>query len=743
MRIFYKRPLSLILCIMLGAFVFFSFYESALIRILSIFIALLSFIISFIIPKSLNKNIILLRICSVCAIAAMMFSFVYFDLWFKAYDRYQGNVKIVGTVERVEKRSYSTRILIKTDSIDDTAFSSYNLTAYVDHELYYGYSVGSTVEFVGTIESSAGSDGSFDVQSYDFSNGISGAVYEVHDFKILDIGEPTFSHKLWSFRQTICRRLILCSDAYVGGLLSALLLGEKSYLPTGTSLDFSRIGISHILALSGMHLAILALGFSKLLAFFKLGKKPSTAITVIFTLIYMAVTGFSVSVVRAGVMLIVSSLLYLLSHSKDSMTSLFVSVSLICFLEPYSIFDLSLWLSAFATLGIVVMSEYQSKNYAEPSFLRWLATAMLSTVFAISATLFITISKFDGISLLSPISTLIFSILSEIFIYIGLLLLAVGSFLPLKFILSVFGYAIIDLAKFFSEFDWIYVSTNFIFIEIISIIFSLAFFGFFILNIRRKTAYVVSISTSLALILILSASLTYANQAKTEIIYLNQSNEQILLTDQNEICVVDIATYDTKSAYGTYNVLASQNITHIDKYVLTHYTYNLEESVSELTSSLMIKEIFLPLPKNQNEERIFLSIYSNIPKERTSVKIYQNEDVIFAGDIALVPLHRHEIGKQKRLFLTMLYNDDFYTYLNMDMLDGDTKNMALDVIAGSRAIIFGCHETGTEERKFTYKLSEPDTIVFSSKKIKIPMDIIEYYSNCDIYFSAEKVRLIR
>lgn len=728
---------------MLGSFVFFSFYDYTFIRIIGISIPALLLVFTLIVPKIFRDKTVILRICSIFAIASMAFSFIYFDLWFKAYDRYDGEVKIVGTVEEIERHSYTTEILIKTDSINNTAFSNYKLIAYVNHELYYGYSIGSTVEFTGVIESFSSSDSSFDLESYNFSNGVSGVTSDVSDFKILDNGETTFSHRLWTFRQKICRRLIISSNSDVGGLLAALLLGEKSYLPTGTKLDFSRIGISHVLALSGMHLAILALGFSRLLAFFKIGKKSSTLITVIFTFLYMAVTGFSVSVVRAGIMLIISSLLYIFAHSKDSLTSLFISVSLICLIEPYSIFDLSLWLSAFATLGIVVMSEYQNRDYQKPSFLKWLATAMLSTVFAISATFFITITKFDGISLLSPLSTLVFSLLVELFLYIGLLLLAVGSFFPVKFLLSVIGYAIIHLARFFSELDFIYVSTDFLFVKIIALLFFVAFWGFFVFNIRKKTAWLTFLTSWLTLIFVISAALTYANQSKTDILYLNQSNEQILIKDQNEICAVDVATYDKRTAWGIYGVLADNKITYLDKYVVTHYTYALEESISTLTSSMLIKEILLPVPKNENEERIFLSIYASITKERTKVTLYQSEDTIFVGDSAVIPIHRHDLGRPNRLLFTIFYDAEFYTYLNIDMLYGETKNMALEVIDGSRAIIFGHHETGSEKRKFTYKLSEPDTLIFSSRRIEIQKDTLEYYSNCDIYFKAENVSLIR
>ena len=110
-----------------------------------------------------------------------------------------------------------------------------------------------------------------------------------------------------NLRERLSRCVTLFSDSESGALVSALLLGERDLLPDKLRLDFKRIGISHILALSGLHLAILSLGVGKLLSLLKVKKKARLVIIILFILIYMALTGFSVSVCRAGIMIIVST----------------------------------------------------------------------------------------------------------------------------------------------------------------------------------------------------------------------------------------------------------------------------------------------------------------------------------------------------------------------------------------------------------------------------------------------------
>ncbi len=92
MRLFDKRPLGLVLCIMLGGFVLFT-RGSLIFRILTIISAavLLSFYIISIIKK--NKKTVLLA-CTMGLCFSMLFSYIYFDLWFCAAQRFEGEVTV-------------------------------------------------------------------------------------------------------------------------------------------------------------------------------------------------------------------------------------------------------------------------------------------------------------------------------------------------------------------------------------------------------------------------------------------------------------------------------------------------------------------------------------------------------------------------------------------------------------------------------------------------------------------------
>lgn len=446
MNIFYRRPLCLILCIALGSFVCFSVFDSILPRILLLSISVGAFILSFV---GRIKNMIpyvFTRIICCVIVASALFSYLYFDMWFKAYDRYEGESTVVGTVEEIKDGSYNTILYVKASDINGTALSNYRLVVYVDAYDAYKCTVGSEVTVCGSISRfTSGED--FDAESYYTSKGYSGVINFPSSFSYENSGSKPLSYWISQLRGAISSLMIDSSDDRSGGLLAALVMGEREHLPLGTKLDFSRIGISHVLALSGMHLAILVIGLSRLLSFIGVGKKTATVISILFTVAYMALTGFSVSVTRAGVMLICSSLLYLLSRTKDSMTSLFIAVSLIVIVTPYSIFDMSLWLSAFATLGIIVFSELQNGRVMIHPLINWFISSILSTFFALGATFIFTALKFNGISMLAPLTTLVFSLLIEIFIYVGIAMLAFGWFVPIKIVFIPFGDLLIEDRK--------------------------------------------------------------------------------------------------------------------------------------------------------------------------------------------------------------------------------------------------------------------------------------------------------
>ena len=141
-----------------------------------------------------------------------------------------------------------------------------------------------------------------------------------------------------------------------GELLAALVTGRTEGLSPELRYDYSRAGISHLLAVSGLHLSVFVALIDALLAACFLSRRQRGIAEIAAVLFLMGLTGFSHSVVRAGVMLIVCRAALLCGRDSDTLNSLGFAVVLMLLCNPYAAFSTGLQLSYLATMGIAAAS---------------------------------------------------------------------------------------------------------------------------------------------------------------------------------------------------------------------------------------------------------------------------------------------------------------------------------------------------------------------------------------------------
>jgi competence protein ComEC len=365
MNIFDKRPLFLILIVAISGFVGFTFSGGILKGILCAVALLLLILSLFLFYKKRIITNPLLIILPAVLLVSMIFSFIYFELYFKAYNHYEGEVTIEGKIISYENDSYASNIIVKTSKIDGKIRYGHTVRMSLEkYKLDERFDIGSKISFSGNI-SEFENFSDMDANAYYFAKGIGANVKNVRNVRYLGEGTLPISYYTESIRMSVFDRIDSLSDNNAASLFAALFTGERDLLSDQIKLDFRRLGITHILALSGLHLSIISLGLSRVLSALQIKKKPRLIIIAIFIVLYMVLTGLSVSVVRAGLMILIYTALFLLGKTKDSITSLAISVFLILLFRPFAVYDLALWLSALATFGIVAFSseeEYTEKT---------------------------------------------------------------------------------------------------------------------------------------------------------------------------------------------------------------------------------------------------------------------------------------------------------------------------------------------------------------------------------------------
>ena len=731
MKIFEKRPLALILCIMLGVFSLFA--SCALyIKIIVSSLTLAALGVSFIKKWFSRKTSNCIRLICAAIVTAILLSLVWTIAFFPRRF-YNESVDITGKVISGEYNGNSYKLTVKTDTVNKEK-ATYKI------QLYYSeiddLKIGDTVRLIGEINE-------IDPEhTYLLSNGISATLNDITLFNYTRSDDSDML-SFQGLRSRITDFFIDATDVNTGGLLSALVIGDRSYLDSNTSLNFRRVGISHILALSGMHWSIVMHAFERILLALRIKKSFRVAITSVFTFLYMAMVGFTPSITRAGIMLIIYYVLYLLAHSRDSFTSLSIAVFVIVLASPHSIFDTSLWLSSFATLGIITLSEMQSYkpkgNIAIRSF-RWLYNMLFSSFFAIGCTLVITATSFQTISVISIFTTIIFSPLIEFLIYLGFSLLLLGNIPFLAKATTLFCNFISTLVERVADKPWVLSSTNFGIVKALIIIFTVLLIAFLIFNIKSKKSYVALLVVLFSSIFLTAALCTSNIRNSNEANYLTEkSNEAIILKDSGEIALFFPEQFNSSSSFYARTITQAEGITYVDKIILSSYNSYLSSNLVTYLKSFKVKEILLPTPLNNSELKISGEIISEIKKYHCECVFYDLYEEVDLNNSSIKVLSRPQYnGESHNGYVSLIKTGNSQTaYIS----DGATNAITISdirLINESDNIIVGYGK----KNDFDLKLNGISKIYVTDKN-KLSESVISAYkkSGTDIIEINNKIFL--
>ena len=140
-----------------------------------------------------------------------------------------------------------------------------------------------------------------------------------------------------------------------GATASAMVLGRKKGMDSEVKALYQGAGISHLLAISGLHLSLIGAGLFGLLKKVRLPVALSAGISTWILIVYAQLTGMGISTRRALVMFLLFLAAGLLKRTPDLPTSLAVAALLLLVPRPQRILDAGFQLSFSAVLGIAVM----------------------------------------------------------------------------------------------------------------------------------------------------------------------------------------------------------------------------------------------------------------------------------------------------------------------------------------------------------------------------------------------------
>ena len=466
--------------------------------------------------------------------------------------------------------------------------------------------------------------GSDNSTNYYKAKGIYLGAYSVGDITITPAKSKPPYYYILEIRQSILNTINELLPKEEGGLTNGILLGDTSGISDKTVQNFRDTGISHLLAVSGMHTSLLGICILKLLKHLKMPKIPASVISSGCVFAFMALTAFCPSIMRSGIMMIVYLAGLAFGKEADSLNSLGFSVFALTVFNPFAALDCGLLLSFAATLGLITFSDKISKFFSvyiakiKNSYIKKGMSALnLNLAVTLAATVFtlpVIILTFREVSIVSPLSNILEVSAGTVVMICGGLAalfskLWILSFLkyPLAFIAGIVSKYMIWCANLLASIPFAVAPANhaFVYLWLAGTLLLIAFA--LVLRKDKSLLRFVSLLSAIAL-LVGVISFQIFNRGVTRISVLDVGNGTAVAVTRNGHGMVIGCGGDYLSTRKTYTALRGQSAKNIDLMFLPGYDKTESNGASDLLKQVKADRLVVP---NKSEKLKELNVKSN------------------------------------------------------------------------------------------------------------------------------------
>jgi len=491
-----------------------------------------------------------------------------------------------------------------------------------------------------------------DSLQYYKTTGVYLGAYSFSNINVKSVKNKPAMYYVLSLKQNLINNINNLLPNENGGLVIALLFGDKSFMSDKTLANFQNIGISHIVAISGLNLSIFLLIFLDIFERIKLNKRLVYFLSLFFILLVMALAGFSASVLRSGFMLIVLLLGKLINKDADALNSIGLSVLVISALNPLGAGYVGLQLSFFATLGIVVMQkqimELLNKSAAKimqvsvRRFVKFVFETVTVTVSAFIFTLPTIILTFGKVALISIFSNLMLvysSTLSMIFGGFAALIMKFKLFAflynPLAILAGILAKYIIKCSDILANIPFASVSASDTYIKLwLSGTFILLALTVLIKKYRNINCLRLTAMLCTASLLVGIVSFDLFNHKITKITVASVGNASAAIISKSGNAVMIGCGADDFEVNNIYNILNEENLRSIDLLLIPRVQITESQAAKNIINNCDVKKIIAP---ELNYDLKFIS-------KSEKLKLSDNEKILLWKDAELDYLYEDDIS---------------------------------------------------------------------------------------------------
>ncbi len=510
------------------------------------------------------------------------------------------------------------------------------------------------------------------------------------------------------------------------GLFRALLTGDKSGLSDSLTTALSRCGLSHIVAVSGLHISCLA-GLCSLILRRRRWKLLSLPVLAFFTVMVGSVSAY-----RALLMAALVLLAPVVRRESDGMTSLGFAMLLILLKNPLSVSSISFQLSFAAMLGLTVvgprLSALAHRGKDGLTFLPrplhllcgWVLEVMAVTLSASALTVPLTAGYFRQVSLISVLANLLVTWLLSALLVLGLLSVLLGMIaLPLGQFLAVpaglLSRLVLALVRGLGGLTFASLSLNSPYI-LLWFLFALAMVGVTVLMVRQKRRPVLPLCAMvgvLCLCLLLNRWATDRTDLTVKVLDVGQG-QCILLVSQGCAAAIDCGgnAYDSAGDL-LADELQELGIDRLELLLFTHLDSDHINGIEELFSRIRVDTVLLPDTETESDWTALLQALCQ--GQQAQIQTVTEETALSFGAATVRVYPPMEPGEDNNSSLASLWQTDGFSLLVTGDMDAEGERLLLShaELPDIDLLIVGHHgsEYSTSERLL--EAVTPETAVIS------------------------------
>lgn len=515
----------------------------------------------------------------------------------------------------------------------------------------------------------------------------------------------------------------------VSGLVQALVTGNRDNLSDPFTTSLQRAGLSHTVAVSGMHLAFLA-GLLSML--FGGWRRLASLVTIPVTILFTLTAGCTPSVVRAAVMILLLHIGPLFYRERDEFTSLGGALLLLLLYNPFSAAHIGLQLSFAAVAGIFLCAQpLQTALMARIPFRpakRWtlwwaiqlvpkfIVSTFCATLGASVFTVPLSAIYFQSVSLIAPLSNLLTLWAVGILFGAGVLIGTLGVFVPE--LAALIALPIAPLGRYLnavidglSSLTFSAVTTQSVYYRAWLVLVYLILILIPILPGKKRWIIPTCCGvTTLCLAMLLNAWSFWWGSGAVTVLDVGQG-QSVLVRSGRFLCLVDCGgdSYDSAGDIAA-DFLGDYGVERLDLLVLTHFHADHANGVTQLLKRVQVDTLAIP-PATGEEEPL--------REEILAAAEAQGVEVLEVGEDTLLTLDQNRTiqlyaplgaGETNEAGLTCLAsNGDFDTLITGDMgADVEQQLLAHAVLPDLEVLVAGHHGSKASTSEQLLAATAPD-----------------------------------